>query len=123
MSATNVMENWSEKMAISCEVVQCYAQVASTVGLMAKLASAGDWGRLPELGARCDADVERLKVIEPMTTLHPVQRQEARHLIERIRRDQAQVNDAVRPQLERLMATMNSLYQERNLGEVYGSKL
>ena len=122
MSATEVMEERSEKMAIGCEVVQCYAQLASTVRLMARLAQAGDWGRLPELEARCEEIVERLKVIEPLTTLYPAQRQEARRLIECIQRDQMQVSDAVKPQLERLMVTMTSLYQEKNLGDVYGPK-
>jgi flagellar protein FliT len=116
------MEDGSGKLAIGCEVVQCYGRLAATVALMARLAHAGDWGRLPELEARCEAVVERLKVIEPLTTLYPPQRQEARRLIERIQRDREQVSGAVKPQLERLMATMTSLYQEKNLVEVYGPR-
>jgi len=107
-------------MATRSEVVHCYGQLASGVALMAELARAKEWGRLPALEAQCAAIVERLKVLVPLETLEPSQFEEALRLIERIRVDQDEVCGLVKPQIEQLIARMSYLQQQRSLGKAYG---
>lgn len=107
-------------MATRSEVVHCYGQLASGVALMAELARAKEWGRLPELEAQCAAIVERLKVLEPTEALEPAQFEEALRLIDRIRADQKEVSGLVKPQIEQLLSRMSYLSQQRSLGKTYG---
>lgn len=107
-------------MAVTSEVVHCYSELAMRVSLMAELARAREWGRLPELEAQCAALVERLKVLQPLEVLDPVQYDETRRLIARICADQEEVSGLVKPQIEELIARMGSLHQQQTLGKAYG---
>ncbi|MDM0052392.1 flagellar protein FliT [Variovorax sp. J22R115] len=107
-------------MATTSEVVHCYDQLAARVALMAELARAKDWARLPELEAQCSALVERLKVIQPLEALDPAQFEGTRRLIERIRAHQDEVCGLVKPQIEQLIARMSLLSQQRSLDRAYG---
>ena len=107
-------------MATRSEVVHCYGQLASGVALMAQLARAKDWGRLPALEAQCAAIVERLKILQPMEALEPAEFEEALRLIDCIRADQQEVSGLVKPQIEQLLARMSYLSQQRSLGKAYG---
>ena len=114
------MKDTGDKMATRSEVVHCYGQLAASLSLMAELARAKDWGRLPELEARCAAVVDRLRVLQPLESLDPTQFEETRRLIERIRADQKEVQGLVKPQIESLIARMSYLHQQRSLGKAYG---
>lgn len=107
-------------MAVTSEVVHCYSELATRVSLMAELARAKEWSRLPELEAQCSALVDRLKVLQPMEVLDPAQYDEMRRLISRIRIDQDEVSGLVKPQIEELIARMGSLHQQQSLGKAYG---
>ena len=107
-------------MAARSEVVHCYAQLASHLSLMAALARSKDWERLPALEAQCAAVVERLKDIAPVETLDPAQLDEAHRLLQRIRADQDEVCNLVKPQLDRLVATMGRLQRQDELDKAYG---
>jgi len=107
-------------MATRSEVIHCYSQLAACLALMVELARAKEWGRLPELEIQCAGIVDRLKVIEPMELLDSDQMQDARHLMERIHADQDEVCQLVKPQLEKLVARMSFLQQQKNLDKVYG---
>lgn len=100
--------------------MHCYDQLASGVALMAQLARAKEWGRLPELEARCAALVDRLKVLQPLEALDPTQFEEIGRLIGRIRVDQEVVQGLVKPQIEQLIARMSHLHQQQSLGRAYG---
>jgi len=100
--------------------VHCYDQLASRVALMADLARSKEWGRLPELEAQCSAVVDRLKVLEPLETLEPAQLDEIGRLIGRIRADQEEVCQLVKPQIVQLIERMSFLSQQRSLGKAYG---
>lgn len=100
--------------------MHCYGQLASGVARMAELARSKEWGRLPALEEQCAAIVERLKVLVPLEALDASQFEEALRLIERIRADQDEVCGLVKPQIERLIAHMGHLQQQRSLGKAYG---
>lgn len=106
-------------MAARSEIVHCYLQLASTTSLMAAQARAKEWDRLPALEEQCATVVERLKQIarEP---LDPAQLDQAQRLMERIRADQDEVRRLVKPQLERLVATMARLQKQGELDKAYG---
>lgn len=107
-------------MAATSEVVHCYAQLASTLSLMATLARAKEWDRLPELEAQCASVLQRLSAVSPQETLGPAQVAEARRLLQRIRADQQAVCELVRPQLAHLVATLADLQKRSELDRVYG---
>lgn len=107
-------------MSATSELIHCYDQLAERLAHMVELARAKDWGRLPELEAQCSAVVQRLKSLNPLESLEPSQLQEALRLIERIRADQQEVCELVRPQIEQLIDRMGLLSQQRNLGKTYG---
>src|SRR5690606_9290900 len=65
------------EMATRSEVVHCYSQLASGMALMAELARAREWDRLPALEAECAALVDRLRALEPLGALEPTLRAEA----------------------------------------------
>ncbi len=109
-------------MAVRSEIVHCYSELAARVSLMAELAREKDWGRLPELEAQCAALVERLKALQPHESLEPAQFDAIRRLIARIRLDQDEVCDLVKPQIEELVARMSALSQRKTLGKAYGSR-
>jgi len=113
------MQAKKEDMAAQSEVVHCYAQLSSTLALMAALARAREWDRLPALEAQCAAVVERLKRVPPVDSLEP-QLDEARRLMDRIRADQDEVCRLVKPQLDSLLATMGRLLKQDELGKAYG---
>jgi len=117
---TNNKRTEGDTMATRSEVVHCYGQLASGVALMAELARAKEWGRLPALEAQCAAIVERLKLLVPLEALEPGQFEEALRLIERIRVDQDEVCGLVKPQIEQLISRMGYLHQQRTLGKAYG---
>jgi flagellar protein FliT len=106
-------------MAARSEVVHCYAQLASTLSLMAALARAKEWDRLPELEAQCAEVIERLRVVSPHESLDPAQADEARRLMQRIRADQQAVCELVKPQLAHLVATMADLQKRNELDRAY----
>jgi flagellar protein FliT len=107
-------------MASRSEVVHCYAQLASILSLMATLARAKEWDRLPELEAQCAAVTDRLRIVTPQESLDPAQVAQARSLLERIRADQQAVCELVIPQLAHLVATMADLQKRSELGRAYG---
>ncbi|OUL99275.1 hypothetical protein A8M77_27290 [Variovorax sp. JS1663] len=90
------------------------------MSLMATLARAKEWDRLPELEAQCATVVERLRVVSPQESLDPAQVDEARHLMQRIRADQQVVCELVKPQLAHLVATMADLQKRNELDRAYG---
>ena len=106
-------------MAVRSEVVHCYGQLASTLSLMATLARAKEWDRLPELEAQCAEVVERLRAVSPHESLDPAQVDEARRLMQRIRADQQAVCELVKPQLAHLVATMADLQKRNELDRAY----
>jgi len=116
------MKKMKDNMAVTSEVVHCYSELAVRVSLMAELARAKEWGRLPELEAQCSALVDRLKVLQPMEVLDPAQYDEMRRLIARIQVDQDEVSGLVKPQIEELIARMSSLHQQQTLGKAYGPR-
>jgi flagellar protein FliT len=107
-------------MAARSEIVHCYVQLASTTSLMATQARAKAWDRLPALEEQCAAVVERLKQIGPTEALDPAQLDQAQRLMARIRADQDEVRRLVKPQLERLVATMARLQRQGELDKAYG---
>ncbi|MBT2326342.1 flagellar protein FliT [Variovorax paradoxus] len=107
-------------MAAHSEIVHCYVQLASTTSSMAALARAKEWDRLPALEEQCATVVERLKQIGPTEPLDPAQLDQAQRLMERIRADQDEVRRLVKPQLERLVATMARLQRQGELDKAYG---
>jgi flagellar protein FliT len=114
------MKKMRDNMAVTSEVVHCYSELAVRVSLMAELARAKEWGRLPELEAQCSALVDRLKLLQPLESLDPAQYDEVRRLIARIRMDQDEVCGLVKPQIEQLIARMSSLHHQQTLGKAYG---
>ena len=114
-------ESTKEEMATRSEVVHCYSQLALSVSLMAELARAKEWGRLPALEVECASIVDRLKVLQPLESLEPTQFDEARRLIEIIRADQEEVCKLVKPQIVQLIERMGYLSQQRSLGRAYGA--
>ena len=107
-------------MAARSEVVHCYAQLASLLSLMAALARAKEWDRLPELEAQCAAVTDRLRIVTPQESLDPSQVEEARSLLQRIRADQQAVCELVKPQLAHLVDTMAGLQKRSELDRAYG---
>jgi len=109
-------------MAVRSKVVHCYGQLASTLSLMATLARAKEWDRLPELEAQCAEVIERLRIVSPQESLDPAQVDEARRLMQRIRADQQAVCELVKPQLAHLVATMADLQKRNELDRAYRVK-
>jgi flagellar protein FliT len=107
-------------MAARSEIVHCYVQLASTMSLMAAQARAKEWDRLPALEEQCATVVERLKQIGATEPLDPPQLDEAQRLMARIRADQDEVRRLVKPQLDRLVATMARLQRQGELDRAYG---
>jgi flagellar protein FliT len=106
-------------MAARSEVVHCYAQLASILSLMATLARAKAWDRLPDLEAQCTALIDRLRDITPQESLDTAQTGEAQRLLQSIRADQQAVCELVKPQLAHLVATMADLQKRSELGRAY----
>lgn len=107
-------------MPVRHEVLHCYSELASTMSLMAALARAKEWERLPELEARCAVLVDRLKAIGTVS-LDEVQLEQVRNLIDCIHSDQEEVCDMVKPQLEDLVSKMAQLQMRSELGRAYGT--
>lgn len=106
-------------MPVRHEVIHCYGELASAMSLMASLARASEWDRLPELEARCAALVDRLKAVGAVS-LDAAQLDHVRGLIVRIHADQDEVCGLVKPQLERLVDKMAQLQNRSDLGRAYG---
>mgnify|MGYP001028388951 CR=1 FL=1 len=109
-------------MAARSEVVHCYAQLASILSLMAALARAKEWDRLPELEAQCTGVIERLRTVSPQESLDTAQVEEVRRLMKRIQADQRTVCELVKPQLAHLVATMADLQNRNELDRAYGTR-
>ncbi|NDZ15821.1 flagellar protein FliT [Variovorax sp. WS11] len=92
------------------------------MSLMAALARAKEWDRLPELEMQCAAMIERLRIVTPEESLDPAQVNEAQRLLQRIRADQQLVCELVKPQLAGLVATMADLQNRNELDRAYGSR-
>lgn len=107
-------------MATRSEIVHCYVQLSSTMSLMAAQARAKQWDQLPALEEQCAAVVERLKQVGATEALDAAQLDEAQSLMERIRAHQDEVRRLVKPQLERLVATMARLQKQGELDKAYG---
>jgi flagellar protein FliT len=110
----------SQALPVRHEVLHCYGELASAMSLMATLARAKEWERLPELEARCAVLVDRLKAIGAVA-LDAVQLEQVRSLIDCIHSDQEEVCELVKPQLESLMAKMAQLQKRSELGKAYGT--
>ena len=106
-------------MTTRSEVAHCYRQLAERVSLMAELARAKKWDRLPALEAECSSLVERLRVLKPLETLDAQQLAETRLLIERIRADQEAVRTLVLPQIEDLLERMGAMSQQQSVDRAY----
>jgi flagellar protein FliT len=109
----------AQAVPVRHEVVHCYGELASAMSLMASLARAREWDRLPELEARCAQLVDRLKAVGAVS-LDAAQLEQVRGLIARIHADQDEVCALVKPQLERLVAKMAQLQNRSDLGKAYG---
>ncbi|MGJ7612042.1 MULTISPECIES: flagellar protein FliT [unclassified Variovorax] len=107
-------------MAVRSEVVHCYEELAASVAQMLVLARVKEWGKLPELEARCSALVERLRAIEPLEMLDAIQIERVLGLLDCIRTDQAEVSGLIKPQLDDLIDRMGHLHKQKSLGRAYG---
>lgn len=107
-------------MAVRSEVVHCYEELAASVAQMLVLARVKEWGKLPELEARCSTLVERLRAIEPLEMLDAIQIERVLGLLDRIRTDQAEVSGLIKPQLDDLIDRMGHLHKQKSLVRAYG---
>lgn len=107
-------------MSVSSEVVYCYERLASITARMLELSREEEWGQLPGLETLCAALIQRLKEIEPETELNSEQRDTVRNSLIRVRRDQEEVIQLVKPQLRQLLTGIASLQAQASLGKAYG---
>jgi flagellar protein FliT len=84
------------------------------------LASTKQWGGLPALEEQYSRTVERLKVIEPLSTLDEAQSARKYQLLSRINANSAAILGMVSPQLAKLGAVMRSLEAQTKLQHAYG---
>lgn len=106
-------------MEPAAEFVHCHAQLARTVSKMLELARSRDWSGLPALDERCTAIVDRLRTMEH-TELAPMDRARLAALMTRIRSEQHELQELVRPQCERLMRKISQLQRQQKLHGAYG---
>lgn len=84
------------------EVIERYEDLAAVVARMLALARARRWALLPALDAECAELVAQLRAA-PARALSAGESAQVRDLTARIRRDQAQLQALVQPQLEQLV--------------------
>jgi flagellar protein FliT len=101
-------------MAGLSDVLACQRQLASTLAQMIELARARQWQQLPALDAQCLSLVDRLRALEPAQPT-ALERSRIEALAGRIRADQDQLTELVRPQFVRLMRRMDQLQRMRML--------
>ena len=100
--------------AVLNQVLACHQQLAATLARMLKLAHARQWAQLPALDAQCVALFAQLQCTEPEQDAAP-EHSGIAALAARIRADQDQLTELVRPQFVRLMRTMEQLQRIRAL--------
>jgi flagellar protein FliT len=96
------------------DVLACHRQLASTLAQMIELARARQWEQLPALDAQCLSLVDRLRALQPAQPT-ALERSRIDALAGRIRADQDQLTELVRPQFVRLMRRMDQLQRMRML--------
>lgn len=106
-------------MHSTSEIVHCYGQLVSTMSRMLELARVKEWGRLPALDAQCTSIVDRLRAIEPHDRLGPQERARVHELMSRARADQVELSNLIRPQLARLVRTLDELQRQQNVNRAY----
>ncbi|HWI83368.1 flagellar protein FliT [Ramlibacter sp.] len=106
-------------METDLDVVHCYAQLAHTVTHMLELARAREWTRLPALDQQCTAFVDRLRAMEPHPELAAMDRARVVALLTRIRSDQHELQELIRPQCQRLMHELHQLHRQQKLHGAY----
>ena len=107
-------------MSSQSEVMHCYEQIAMLTEGMLTQARSGHWAELPTLEALYSDMVDRLKVIEPMESLHEEQVARKYQLLSRITSNQAEISSLVMPHLAHLGEVLKSLEQQENLQKAYG---
>lgn len=107
-------------MGSQSEVMHCYEQIAPLTERMLVLARAKQWGELPRLEGQCSSMVERLKDIEPLSTLDEAQSARKYVLLGRISANSSEIVNMIMPQLSRLVGVMKSLDRQRSLHRAYG---
>jgi flagellar protein FliT len=106
-------------MASRCEVMHCYEQIAPLTERMLLLASTRQWSGLPALEEQYTALVERLKVLEPQSTLDDAQSTRKRQLLVRINANSTRVLGLIGPQIKKLLSVMTSMEKQQSLHHVY----
>lgn len=101
------------------DVVHWYGQLAHTVTHMLELARAREWTRLPALDEQCTAIVDRLRAMEPHPEPATIDRARLVELLTRIRSDQRELQELIRPQCQRLMHNIHQLHQQQKLHGAY----
>jgi flagellar protein FliT len=107
-------------MGSQSEVMHCYEQIAPLTERMLILARAKQWGELPQLEGQYSSMVERLKDIEPLSTLDEAQSARKYLLLSRISANSTEIFGMVMPQLAKLVGVMKSLELQRSLHKAYG---
>ena len=108
------------EMSSQSEVMHCYEQIAALAEQMLSLARSCKWGELPAHETMYSDMVERLKVVEPLESLHEEQVARKYLLLSRIASYQAQIFSLVMPQLRHLGEMLRNLEQQDNLQKAYG---
>jgi flagellar protein FliT len=88
-----------------------YRKLAAAVGRMREAACAGEWQLLPALDAECDVAVARLQALD-VQDLSTLERARIVVLATRIRADQDEVQQLLRPRLQQLVRRMAALEGE-----------
>lgn len=107
-------------MSSQSEVMHYYEQIASLTEGMLTQARIGQWGELPALEMMYSDMVDRLKVIEPLESLHEEQVARKYQLLSRITSNQSEISSLVMPHLAHLGQVLKSLEQQENLQKAYG---
>jgi len=106
-------------MGSQSDVMHCYEQIALLTERMLVLARAKQWGELPVLEEQYSSIVERLKDIEPLSTLDEAQSARKYLLLSRISANSTEIFGVVMPQLAKLVGVMKSLERQRSLHKAY----
>jgi len=96
-------------MRVGKDVVHWCGELASTVSQMRDLAGRREWSHLPDLDARCERIIERLRGLGLRRPLRPVERATVEAFAARIQADREALTQLVRPQLAALLRQMQGL--------------
>lgn len=107
-------------MGSHSEVMHCYEQIAPLTERMLLLVRTRKWGELPALEAQYSGFVNRLKEIEPLSTLDEAQSARKYQLLSRITANSNEIFGMVVPQLAKLVTVMQTLEQQQTLKRAYG---